>query len=165
MAEQELRDKLITYLTDVHSTEQNAVAQLKTGVEEAGDQALKDAFREHLAETEQQERLIRERLESYGETPSALKDLAQKGGALLSGTLAKSAEDTTGKLAIQAYAFEHLEIASYRMLAVVAEQAGDQDTLQVARQILEQERHAAQRLDGLLEQVADFDLHAIGAAS
>jgi len=111
-------------------------------------------LREHLAETEEQERLVRERLEAYAATPSKVKDLAQKGGAMASGALAKSAPDTTGKIAIQAYAFEHLEIASYRMLRTVAERAGDQETVQMAERILDQERAAADKLDGLIEQVA-----------
>lgn len=132
----------------------NALAQLKTGAESAGEPRLAAAFREHLAETEEQERLVSERLSAHDASPSTLKDLAQKGGAMATGALAKSLPDTTGKLAIQAYAFEHLEIASYRMLRVVARQADDAETVQVAEHVLAQEEAAAEKLEGLLEQVA-----------
>jgi ferritin-like metal-binding protein YciE len=108
---------------------------------------------------------VSERLEALGASPSTIKDMAQKGGAMLGGVVAKAAPDTTGKLAIQAYAFEHLEIASYRMLKVVAERAGDQETAQVAARILEQEHEAASKLDGLLEQVAEYDLREMGVAA
>ena len=165
MAGTEIQEQLITYLKDAHGLEQNALTQLKAGAETAGDEALKAAFREHLAQTEEHDRLISERLEAYGESPSKLKDMAHKGGAMMGGTVAKAAPDTTGKLAIQAYAFEHVEIASYRMLSVVAQRAGDQQTLEVARRILEDEQAAARKLDGLLEQVAEYDLHEIGAAA
>jgi ferritin-like metal-binding protein YciE len=164
MANEELQKQLVNYLQDVHALEQNAIAQLRTGADQAGDQALKDAFSEHLRETEEHERLIAQRLETYGEKPSTLKDLAQKGGALLTGTIAKAAPDTTGKLAIQAYAFEHMEIASYRMLRVVAERAGDQETVQIADRILAEEQSAASKLETLLEPVANFDLREIGVA-
>lgn len=165
MPAETIDEQLVKYLTDVHSTEENAIAQLKTGVESAEEPQLVAAFREHLAETEEQERLIGERLSAHDASPSTLKDLAQKGGALATGVLAKSAPDTSGKLAIAAYAFEHLEIASYRMLRVVAQQAGDEETVQVAERILAEEEAAAEKLDGLLDQVAAFDLEAMGLSA
>ncbi|MFZ0043127.1 MAG: DUF892 family protein [Solirubrobacteraceae bacterium] len=160
-----LQEQLVKYLTDVHSTEENALAQLRTGSESVDDPQLAQVFREHLAETEEHERLITQRLEAYDASPSKLKDIAQKGGAMASGMLAKSAPDTDGKMAIQAYAFEHLEIASYRMLRLVAQRAGDQETVQVAEQILQQEQSAAQKLEGLLDQVAEHDLQKLGVAA
>ena len=160
-----VQEQLVKYLTDAHSQEENAISQLKTGVDQAGDPQLAEVFRTHLAETEEHERLIRQRLEAHDASPSGLKDVAQKAGATMTGTLAKAAPDTTGKLAIQAYAFEHLEIASYRMLSVVAERAGDQETLQVVQRILEQERATAQKLDGLLEQISAGDLERMDVAA
>jgi ferritin-like metal-binding protein YciE len=161
----DITEQLVKYLTDVHSMEQNAIEMLRTGSEHAGDEQLKQAFGEHLTETEEHARLVSERLEALGESPSTLKDMAQKGGAMLGGMMAKAAPDTTGKLAIQAYAFEHMEIASYRMLKVVAERAGDQETVQVAERILEQEHEAVGKLDGLLEKVAAYDLREMGVAA
>jgi ferritin-like metal-binding protein YciE len=121
-----LQDQLVKYLTDVHSTEQNALSMLRAGVTNVDDAELEAAFREHLAETEEHERLVKQRLEGY--------------------------------------AFEHLEIASYRMLRQVAERAGDEDTVLVADRILAQERAAAEKLSGLLERVADHDLAQMGLA-
>jgi ferritin-like metal-binding protein YciE len=165
VANEQLIEKLTDYLQDVHSLEQNAIQMLNTGIDQAGDPQLKQAFREHLQETEQHEQLVRECLERYEDSPSKLKDIAQKGGAVLSGALAKGAPDTTGKLAIQAYAFEHTEIASYRMLRTTALEAGDQQTAQVAERILGQEEAAAEKISGLLEEVARHDLHEMGAAA
>jgi ferritin-like metal-binding protein YciE len=165
MPAQSIDEQLVKYLTDLHSTEVNALAQLKTGVEQAGEPQLAAAFREHLTETEEQERLIGERLSAHDAGPSTLKDLAQKGGAMATGAIAKAAPDTTGKLAIEAYAFEHLEIASYRMLLVVARQAADHETVAVAERILAQEEAAAKKLDGLLDQVAAYDLEQLGIAA
>jgi ferritin-like metal-binding protein YciE len=68
-------------------------------------------------------------------------------------------------MAIQAYAFEHLEIASYRMLRQVAERAGDHETVRVADQILVQERSTAEKLSNLLELVADHELRQMGLAA
>lgn len=165
MSAETIDQQLVKYLTDLHSTEVNALAQLKTGAENAGDPQLAEAFRSHLVETEEQERLISERLSAHDASPSTLKDLAQKGGAMATGAMAKAAPDTTGKLAIEAFAFEHLEIASYRMLRVVAREAGDEETVQVAEKILAQEEAAAEKLDGLLDQVAAYDIEQLGVAA
>ncbi len=165
MPAEDIQEQLVKYLTDAHSTEENAITQLRAGAESVDDEALAGAFRQHLAETEEHERLIRGRLDAYESSPSKLKDLAQKGGAMLTGSVAKSAPDTSGKMAIQAYAFEHLEIATYRMLRQVAERAGDNETAQVAGRILRQEQLAASKLDGLLESVAERDLERQGLAA
>ena len=154
MPSDDIQKQIVKYLTDVHSTEENAISQLKTGAESVEDQALAGVLREHLGETEEHERLVRSRLEALGESPSSLKDVAQKGVAAVTGAVSGGSPDTTGKIAIQAFATEHLEIASYRMLRQVAEQAGDQETAQIAERILGEEQAAAQKLDGLLEQAA-----------
>ncbi len=162
MPQDPLQEQLVKYLTDVHSTEQNALSTLQAGADGAGNEELAGAFRDHLIETREHEQLIKARLDAHGASPSALKDVAQKGVAAVTGALASAAPDTAGKMAIQAFAFEHLEIASYRMLRQVAERAGDQETVTVADRILEQERAAAEKLSGLLERVADHDLQQMG---
>jgi ferritin-like metal-binding protein YciE len=164
MAADDIQSQLVKYLQDAHSTEENAIQQLRTGAESVSDDNLAEALRQHLSETEEHERLIRERLEAYDESPSKLKDMAQKGAAAMTGAMAGAAPDTTGKVAIQAFAFEHLEIATYRSLRTVAERAGDQETVQVAERILVQEEAAAQKLDGLLEQAALVGLPKSAAA-
>jgi ferritin-like metal-binding protein YciE len=158
MASETLKEKLVDYLTDVHSAEENALQMLRTGVDSVDEPRLADALREHLAETEEHEHLVRERLEAHGAGTSTVKDVVGKGGAMASGAVAKIAPDTSGKTAIQSYAFEHLEIASYRMLRLVADQAEDPQTVQVADRILAQEQAAAQKLEELLEPVAQHDL-------
>ena len=165
MSTNSLQEQLVKYLTDVHSTEQNALTTLRAGADSVDDQELARVFREHLAETEQHERLVRQRLEALDAGPSTLKDVAQKGIATVTGAVANAAPDTAGKMAIQAYAFEHLEIASYRMLRQVAERAGDHETVRVAEQILAEEHAAAEKLSDLLERVADHDLREMGLAA
>jgi ferritin-like metal-binding protein YciE len=165
MSQDSLQDQLVKYLTDVHSTEQNALSTLRAGADSVEDPELASVLREHLTETEQHERLVRERLQALDAGPSALKDVTQKGIAAVTGAVAHAAPDTAGKMAIQAYAFEHLEIASYRMLRQVAERAGDRETVRVADQILPEERAAAEKLADLLELVADHDLRQMGLAA
>ncbi len=154
MAADDIQSQIVKYLTDVHSTEESAIIQLRTGADAVDDPRLARVLRDHLVETEQHERLVRERLEQLDASPSTLKDVAQKGVAAVTGALAGAALDTTGKVAIQAYSFEHLEIASYRMLRTVADRAGDRETARIAEHILHEEQAAAEKLDGLIEEAA-----------
>ena len=165
MPSDSLQGQLVKYLTDVHSTEQNALTTLRAGADSVDDQELATIFREHLVETEEHARLVKQRLDDLDASPSMLKDVAQKGVAAVTGAVANAAPDTAGKMAIQAYAFEHLEIASYRMLRQVAERAGDAETVRVADRILAQEHAMAEKLSGLLERVADHDLAQMGLAA
>ena len=68
MPADDLQQQLVKYLEAVHSTEQNAISQLRDGADSADDQELASAFRQHLAETEEHERLISQRLEAHGAT-------------------------------------------------------------------------------------------------
>ena len=51
-----LAEQLTKYLTDAHSIEVQALAQLRTAPDIAGDPELAASFREHLEETEEHER-------------------------------------------------------------------------------------------------------------
>ena len=149
-----LQEQVVKYLTDVHGLEANAIDQLRAGAESAEDPELAQALRSHLSETEEHERLVRARLEALDASPSTLKDLAHRAGAMATGLVANAAPDTTGKLAINVYAFEHLELASYRSLRAVAEQAGDTETVALANRIIAEEQHAADTVSSMLERVA-----------
>ena len=48
----DIREQLTKYLTDAHSIEEQALAQLRTAPKIAGAPELSDAYREHLVETE-----------------------------------------------------------------------------------------------------------------
>jgi ferritin-like metal-binding protein YciE len=154
MAASDVNEQIVKYLTDLHSTEQNALTQLKAGADSVKDERLAQVLRDHLRETEGHEQLVRTRLKELDADPSKMKDLVQKGAAAVTGAVSGAAPDTTGKVAIQAYTTEALEIASYRSLRAVAQQAGDTGTVALADRILPEEQATADKLDGLLEEAA-----------
>jgi ferritin-like metal-binding protein YciE len=69
-----------------------------------------------------------------------------RSGAIGLRQLAEIPPDTPVKLAMHLYSLEHLEIAAYEFLARIAREAGDQETVEAAEQILEQEREAAEQV-------------------
>jgi len=92
-----------------------------------------------MEETHEHEELVNERIQAHDEQPSAIKDLTMRSGAVGLRQLADVPPDTPVKLAMHFYAFEHLEIATYEFLIRIAEEAGDKDTVEAAKKILEQE--------------------------
>src|SRR5256885_7576248 len=162
MTPESIQDQLTKYLTDTHSIEEQALAQMRAAPDIAGDPEIASAFSRHRSETEDHERLVRERLHARGATPAKVKDLV---GALTGKgfvAFARSQPDTTGKLVAHAYSYEHMELAAYELLGRVAERAGDIDTVQVARQIAGQEREMGERLAGLFDRAVEASLREVG---
>jgi ferritin-like metal-binding protein YciE len=161
----DLQEQLNKYLADAHAIEAQAIQLLSKGPDIAGHDELATAFEEHLAETERHERLIEERLQARDASRSTIKDAALRLGALNWGLFFGAQPDTPAKLAAFAYAFEHLEIAAYELLARVARRAGDDETEQVAQRILAEERTAATRIRSLFDEALDASLHAQGVGA
>jgi ferritin-like metal-binding protein YciE len=158
-----LTNQLAAYLADAHSIEEQALAQLRSAPGIAGDDRLADALAEHLRETEVHERLVRERLDVLGESPSRLKDMIMAIGGKGFLAFARSQPDTPGKLAAHAYSYEHLEIAAYELLARVARAAGDAETEAVTGRILPDERRMAERLENVFDSTVRSSLIAVGS--
>jgi ferritin-like metal-binding protein YciE len=157
-----LDEQLIKHLTDVHSIEEQALQQLRVAPRLAGGPELARAFREHTTETEDQERRVRARLAAHGADPSRVKDLVARAGGVGMVLFARSQPDTPGKLAAHAYSYEHLELAAYELLALVADRAGDRETAEVARSIREQEAAMAERLAGSFDRSVEASLREVG---
>jgi ferritin-like metal-binding protein YciE len=161
----DLRAQLDKYLADAHAIEAQALQLLKKSPKLAGDDELASAYREHREETEEHQRLVAARLDARGATPSKLKNAALRLGALNWGMFFQAQPDTPAKLAAFAFAFEHLEIASYEMLRRVALRAHDAETEQIATRILAQERAAAERIRALFDRALDAPLHEQGVGA
>src|SRR5579884_230932 len=158
-----LTEQLTKHLTDAHSIEAQALAQLKAAPKIAGHPQLSFAFEQHLAETERQERLVRERLEALGASPSKVKDAVMAAGGAGFVLFAATQPDTPGKLVAHAYSYEALEQGGYELLMRVARHAGDEDTAAMAREIGDEERAMKERLEALFDVAVDASLEAKGA--
>jgi ferritin-like metal-binding protein YciE len=163
MAENTLGEQLTKYLTDAHSIEEQALAQLRLAPRVAGDPELRRVFAEHLRETEEQERLVREQLDRLGAGPSAVKDVAGRVGGWGMILFARVNPDTPGKLAMHAYSYEHMELAAYELLRRIAERAGDGAVAETAGRIGGQERAMADRLAAGWDRAVEASLREKGA--
>jgi ferritin-like metal-binding protein YciE len=161
MSETTVSEQVRAYLSDAHSIEEQALAQLRMARDHAGDEPLAEALRAHEVETEGHERIVRERLDQLGDTPSRIKDLMMTAGGKGFVLFARSQPDTPGKLAAHAYSYEHLELASYELLRRVAETAGDDATAELATRIAGEERAMGERLAGLFDETTEASLTMI----
>src|SRR3954453_9789757 len=163
MPERDIEKQLTKFLTDVHSIEVQASAQMERAPDIAADDGLSADFRQHLDETREHERLVREELERRGEDTNSLKDIAGRVGGWAMVAFAKLNPDTPGKLTAHAYSYEHMELAAYELLGRVAHRAGEQPAVDLARTIGSEELAMAERLQDCFDVAVDASLREKGA--
>lgn len=152
---------LIRQLTDLVAIEEQALAQMRRATSIAGDERLGRVFEDHLVETEEQERRLRERLEAHG---ADAKPATGKAGGIGKVVFAESKPDTPSLLAAHAFSYEHLEIAGYELLGHTAEAAGDAATAAMARDIRTDEARMAERLADCFDAALTASLNGDGPA-
>src|SRR5215216_3900102 len=163
MPDKSFDEQVTKYLTDIHSIEEQALAQMRLAPRVARDSELRRIFREHLGETEEHERLVREQLDRRGAKPSQVKDVAGRVGGWGMLLFARVNPDTPGKLAMHAYSYEHMELAAYELLRRIAERAGDEPVRAMAERIGPQERAMADRIAEHWDRAVEASLHEKGA--
>jgi ferritin-like metal-binding protein YciE len=157
----DIREQLTKYLTDAHSIEQQALAQLRTAPKLAGDPKLAAAYEEHLTETEGHEQRIRFLLEVRDAAPSRAKDAVMAVGGKGFLLFARLQPDTPGKLHAHALSYEGLELASYELLRRVAERAGEEAVVDAAGTIGSEERAMMERLDATFDVAVEASLREL----
>jgi ferritin-like metal-binding protein YciE len=151
-------EQLTAALTQAHAIEKQAIQLLQKAPKLAGDPDIGAVYRAHLLQTEEHERYLSERLQARGSGPSKAQDLAMQAAALGLGTALQALPNTPIRLATVAFAFENLEIATYRLIRQLAERAGDGETVAVAERILEQEEAAAELVAGTFDRALEVTL-------
>jgi ferritin-like metal-binding protein YciE len=148
------------YLADAHAIEAQAIQLLERGPALAGDGELARIYSEHLEQSREHQRLVAQRLEARGGSPSAFKDAAMRLGALNWGGFFAAQPDTPAKLAAFAYAFEFLEVGGYELLKRVARREADPETETLAERIVADERGMAERVSERFDAALDASLAA-----
>ena len=158
----EISEQLTKYLTDAHSIEVQALAQLRGAPDAAGHPKLSELYREHLTETERHEQRIRSLLEDRGAKPSLTKDTVMKIGGKGFLLFARLNPDTPGKLHAHSLSYEALELSSYELLMRAAERAGEPEVANGAEENARDERAMMERLEATYDDAVDASLDAVG---
>jgi ferritin-like metal-binding protein YciE len=141
-------ERLMEWLRDAHAAEQQAETML-SGMASRLDHYpdLKARIEQHIRETQRQADLVRGCIERRGGSTSMIKDAGGKMMAFGQAMSGMFVGDEVMKGSIASYAFEAMEIASYRILITTAQQVGDQETARICEQILHEEKAMADWLE------------------
>jgi ferritin-like metal-binding protein YciE len=150
-----LDEELNQWLRDAHAMEEQAEKMLSAQASRIENYPeLAAGVERHLQETRVQRERLEGCLERRGTATSGLKDMGGKLTAMLQGIGGSMTSDEVAKGAMASYAFEHFEIAAYRMLVAAAELAGDSETARCCDEIRGEEEAMAARLKELLPRIA-----------
>ena len=134
------KETLIAWLRDAHAMEEQAQTMLNAQRNRLVDYPdLRDRIERHIAETEEQAATVAALLGKMGANPSTMKDFTGKFTAAMQGLGGATMSDEVVKGSLASYAFEHLEIATYKALVAAAEACGELDAARALRGILDQE--------------------------
>jgi ferritin-like metal-binding protein YciE len=158
-------DQLTKHIDEAIAMEENVKRMLDGMLQTLDDPQLVDLVEHHRAETEEHSLRLRRRLEARGASPSLVREATGILGALAKLPLDVVRGEKAGRHCRDAYATEHLEIASYQLLERVARRAGDEETAEVARLNRADEEAMARKLDELWDQVVEQSLREEGIPS
>jgi ferritin-like metal-binding protein YciE len=151
----DIKDRVDQWLRDAHAMEEQAETMLsgQSGrIENYPD--LRARMEQHLEETRSQRKRLEACIERRGAATSGLKDVTGKFTAMMQNVSGVFAGDEVVKGVMASYTFEHMEIASYRILAAAAETDGDSETARVCEEICREEEAMAQWLRDHMGQIA-----------
>jgi ferritin-like metal-binding protein YciE len=151
---QSLHDLFVHELRDIYDAERQLVKALRRMAKAASADVLRNAFEEHLAQTEGQVKRLESVFEEFdlkpkGRTCEAMKGLVEEGKTIID----SAADEATGDAGLIAAAqkVEHYEIASYGCLETWAKQLGQENAARLLRETLDEEKQADAKLNKLAE--------------
>jgi ferritin-like metal-binding protein YciE len=148
-------EHVLNHLRDAHAIEVASSRQLDRAVRLAADDDVRDSYQQHLEETKQHEQAIGQLIEGHDREPSPFEDKTTRGGTIGLRQLSDIAPETPVKLAMHMFGLEHLEIATYELLAAIARCAKDGEAGETAERLLEDERRAAERVAASFDHAAE----------
>lgn len=149
MSLETMQDLLLHQLRDIYSAEQQLVKALPKMQEKASTEELATAFRDHLAETENQVARLEQIFETLGERPGGVKCAGMEG--LIEETQETLDEDGTESvidagIIAAAQRVEHYEISAYGSAKAFAALLGLSDVVRLLDESQTEETAADKKL-------------------
>lgn len=155
MALNSFDDLFVEQLEDLYDAEQRLVKALPKMADAAHNPTLKNAFREHLRQTEGQVSRLEQVFRMIGKeakskTCEAMKGLVSEGSEAIDSTGNPDVKDAA--LIAAGQRVEHYEIAGYGTARTFAERLGRRDAAQLLQQTLDEEVATDKKLTTIAEQ-------------
>ena len=154
MAIESLRELYLEELKDTYNAEQQILKALPKMEEAASHNELKQAFRQHRQQTEEQSRRLERIFDSLDEKPTGKKCKGIEGIIDEGDEMMKDAKDNDTRdaaLIAAAQRVEHYEIAAYGTLRTYARQLGRDQDATLLQETLNEEGETDKRLTRLAE--------------
>lgn len=141
-------ETFMSWLRDAHAMEEQAEQVLSSLARRIDDYPeLKSQIERHLEVTRKQGERLRGCIERRKGAPSAVKGTMARMLGVAQGLSGLFVGDEVVKGMLATYTFEHMEIASYRILVAAAGKVGDSETKKVLEEILREEEEMAKWLE------------------
>ena len=154
MKMENLKDLLIDELKDIHNAESQLLKALPKMAKAASNPDLKNAFEEHLEQTETHVERLDQVFEKLGESPKgkkcrAMEGLIEEGKELMEEEAEPDVLDAG--LIASAQRVEHYEIAVYGCVCTYARLLGMEEEAELLHETLEEEKETDEKLTDLAE--------------
>ena len=160
----ELEAQLVKHIDEAVAMEQNVLRMLDGMIATTEDDEIRGALRQHKLETETHLERMQKRLDAHDATTSKVREAGGVVAALMKSVLDMTRPEKAGRNARDGYATEHMEIASYELLARIAERAGDEETATAAREIIAEEQKMADLIAKNWDRFAELSLNEAGVS-
>jgi ferritin-like metal-binding protein YciE len=141
-------ETFMSWLRDAHAMEEQAEQVLSSLARRIDDYPeLKSQIGRHLEVTRKQAERLRGCIERRKGAPSAIKGTMAKMLGVAQGLSGLFVGDEVVKGVLATYTFEHMEIASYKILIAAADKLGDAETKKVLEESLREEEEMAKWLE------------------
>jgi len=156
--ENDLHELFLEELADIYNAEQQLTKALPKMAKAAESEELRQAFEDHLQETENQMSRLDRVFQSLGDSMKrkickGMRGLIEEGSEVMQEQKGTSAIDAA--LICAAQKVEHYEIASYGTLCTWAEQMGHNEALDLLKQNIDEEEAADEKLTQIAESFAN----------
>jgi len=139
------RKQLIAWLKNAYGMEKSQIKMLDNFISDfEDDQDIKDKLVEHKSETEDQIDKLESCLDKFDESPSKIKEISGSMMGSFQGMSTSASDDKKIKDLLMIYAGENLEYGSYLSIKEAADELGEEEVSQIAGEIAEQEKSAAE---------------------
>lgn len=167
MAIETLRDLFVQEIKDLYSAENQLLKALPKMAKAATSPELKEAFEDHLAETEIHVSRLEKVCETLNFSPkgkkcAAMEGLIEEGSEIVSMKGNPAVKDAA--LIAAAQRVEHYEMAGYGCVRTFANQLGYNAEAEILQETLDEEGNTDKRLTELAESMINVDAEAVEEA-
>jgi len=155
-----MEELFIEELRDLYDAENQLTKALPKMSKAAASDELRDAFDEHLGETENQVERLKRIFELVGEKPTGKKCAAMTGLIREGDEMVSESEETAVRdagLIAAAQKVEHYEISGYGSARTHAELLGNTEAARLLEETLREEKNADDKLNRLAEGMINLE--------